>query len=407
MDTNSSAAPRPVRPSHPPLAALTGLRFIAAMTVMLYHVVPELAPASLGDAATRLIGFGYLGVPLFFVLSGFILAYTYLDVTTGTLRGSVRAFGRARVARIVPVYLFALVLALPFFLLLQVNRTHGAAAMRRIVATLVTTPLLLQSWWPTTACRWNCPAWSLSVEAFFYVLFPWIGLWLLRRARGALSAAAVLWAAGLIAPVLYLAHSPDGLARAMPTDHGAWLETLKFNPIVHVGEFLIGVCAGLMFLGRRRGESSRWLGWSALGGVIATVWMLMTSDAVPFVLLHSGVLAPLWALVIYALAAGDGPGTRLLSTRPLTRLGEASYALFLTHGPVLGYYILFVNAVVVAFPSAAAIDPRLFLAAYLLLAVGFARVVFSRLEEPARRALRGWRRDVSHETAPDVALARA
>src|SRR5438128_7044986 len=90
----ASAAPVHLKP-------LTGLRFLAALLVVLYHV----------DLASRLplspiVGIGYVGVSFFFVLSGFILAYTYLDAH-GRLNRSRGAFWGARIARVYPVYLVA------------------------------------------------------------------------------------------------------------------------------------------------------------------------------------------------------------------------------------------------------------------------------------------------------------
>ncbi|HVE66393.1 MAG TPA: acyltransferase, partial [Thermoanaerobaculia bacterium] len=160
--------------SRPVLPALTGLRFVAAMAVVLYHV-PMKPFAS--ETATRLTAYGYLGVSLFFVLSGFILTYTYIDPHTGALRGSVRDFWWARVARIYPVYLIALLLSLPIFLIFRVLVAAPAARPPALLSAALT-PLLLQAWWPTTATQWNTPGWSLSVELFFYALFPFAAVWL-------------------------------------------------------------------------------------------------------------------------------------------------------------------------------------------------------------------------------------
>ena len=100
----------------PNIPALTGLRAIAAILVVLFHykyIVPGLGASPAPGA--RVIQTGFVGVSLFFVLSGFILAYTYID-DDGALRGTWKDFLFARFARVYPVYLFALVIALPIFI---------------------------------------------------------------------------------------------------------------------------------------------------------------------------------------------------------------------------------------------------------------------------------------------------
>src|SRR4051794_29809514 len=101
------------RDARPPLRALTGLRFVAAMQVLLYHVY---APGSRGAPGwvRALVGSGYVGVGLFFVLSGFVLAYNYLEPMEAG-RVSRREFWLARLARVYPVYLLGLVAGMPVF----------------------------------------------------------------------------------------------------------------------------------------------------------------------------------------------------------------------------------------------------------------------------------------------------
>lgn len=95
----------------PELRALTGSRFVAALAVLLFHNVRfESGP----QWSNRLISHVGKSVLIFFVLSGFILTYTYLD-DARRKRFNLRSFFLARVARIYPVYLLGLVIALPFF----------------------------------------------------------------------------------------------------------------------------------------------------------------------------------------------------------------------------------------------------------------------------------------------------
>src|ERR1700722_13625137 len=92
----------------PPIRSLTGARFIAALLVVCFHFVPH-APTWMNS----IIRNGYLGVPFFFVLSGFILTYNYASDSQRQI--GARSFWVARFARIYPIYLVSLVLSLPFF----------------------------------------------------------------------------------------------------------------------------------------------------------------------------------------------------------------------------------------------------------------------------------------------------
>jgi peptidoglycan/LPS O-acetylase OafA/YrhL len=368
------------RVKRPALEALTGLRFVAAIWVVLYHGAPKFF-SDPTNVAVRFASYGYIGVSLFFVLSGFILAYTYLDPATGRLRGTPKAFWWARVARVYPVYLFALALGLPLFVkgILLVSEERG-----RALASMILTPLLLQGWWPSAACQWNCPAWSLSVEALFYVLFPFIGVWLLRSRRSALPIALTTWAVGLMLPLLYTSLQPDGLLEVTGGSHGAWLDALKYNPIPHLPEFLIGVATGITFLNRDVSRSSRTLRRITLALILIVAIALSVGVEVPYPLLHTGVLAPLWSMLIYCLAIGRGNTATVLRQRPMVRLGEASYSLYLIHLQLL-YIAMKLRDVAGASSSVPAI---LQLLVYAALSVAASVLIFQRIEEPARRAIR-------------------
>lgn len=370
------------RSTRPALRALTGLRFVAAMAVVLYH-----APLVAGTprAVVLLLSRGYLGVSLFFVLSGFILTYTYIDPDRATLRSSTRDFWWARIARIYPVYLAALLISLPIFVVFRVVMAvpdeRPAALMS---ATL--TPLLLQAWWPSAATQWNTPGWSLSVELFFYALFPVFAVWLARR-RHVVRASALLWVACLIPPSMYLALAA-GDRGASSFDHYFWQQAVKLTPVVHLGELAIGVAAGLAFL--RRGPAAFSSRAFSLGVPIALVVALLVvvgSDRLPYELCHDGLLAPLWAALILRLASGDGWATRLLGSQPMVRLGEASYALYLVHSPLLGYQRLLRGLLKARYPELATAS-ALQLLAFLAVALGLSFLLFRRVEEPARRLIR-------------------
>lgn len=355
----------------PQLPPLTGLRYLAALLVVAFHVRPLHQPEN--HPLQRLVGRGYVGVGLFFVLSGFILAYTYLDGSPSPTIDR-RAFWRARFARIYPVYVIGLVLALPFFLR-EVIRAGSP-----LVAPALLAPALLQSWVPSAACSWNCPGWSLSAEAFFYLLFPVLATWAAaRRDRHLAFLMFGAWAIALVAPMLYLRLNPDGIGAGTVYDHAFWLFVVKFDPAVQLPQFLLGVLAGQWYL-RGRGRS---LSRLALPAFAAVLLVLALPLDIPYVMLDTGILTPLFALLILALASGDGLLHRLLRHPLMVRLGEASYALYILHVPLVAASAsiakrIGVDATSLAFRVACAIG-----------ATVAALVVYRWIEEPMRKRLRG------------------
>ena len=377
------------------LAPLTGMRFVAALAVVLYHL--PMKPFAF-EPATRLIGHGYLGVSFFFVLSGFILAYTYIQPDTGALRGSARDFWWSRVARVYPVYLLALLVALPIFLIFRVLIVPPAARSSALVSGLLT-PLLLQSWSPSAATQWNTPGWSLSVELFFYAIFPFTAVWLAQRQRPALVAS-VTWLACLSLPLAYVLTAPSAGAAPGSFDRYYWLQAIKFNPIAHLGEFFLGVSAGVAFVRRRPSSilQSPLLLRIALAGVMIAATVAATTDWLPYALCHNGLLAPLWVALVLGLATSRGRLARVLGSTPVQRLGEASFALYLLHSPLIGYHELARGFLRMRQPGLA--SPAWVQAALLVVTgVIVSLLVFERVEQPARRAIRDWARRQSPRAA--------
>ena len=111
--------------------------------------------------------------------------------------------------------------------------------------------------------------------------------------------------------------------------------------------------------------------------------MLLASPRLPFLLLHNGLLAPAFAALVYGLARGAGPLSRALSTRALTRLGAASFALYILHVPLLAWMARGYDVFGIRPPA----QPWTFII-YTTVAVTLSLLVFRWVEEPARRALR-------------------
>src|SRR5438093_3826319 len=126
-------------PARPYLNALASVRFLAALHVVLYHHRDDAFMAGVPDAIRQIVNGGYAAVGLFFVLSGFILTYTYLGNPRRPL--DHRSFWAARVARTYPVYLFSFALGAPLFFRFSVATVAPLADAARMGAGAVATVL--------------------------------------------------------------------------------------------------------------------------------------------------------------------------------------------------------------------------------------------------------------------------
>ncbi|GHF59332.1 acyltransferase [Kitasatospora xanthocidica] len=345
------------------LPSLTGLRFWAALLVVLYHLSRKVGELPL---VGPLAWYGRSGVTFFFVLSGFVLAWTY-----GSSPASAAVFARRRFARIWPLHLLTTGLSL------GADAAIGAALP--VVAALWSLALV-HPWAPSTVYGGNPASWSLGAEAWFYLLFPFLLRLLAPRRRVWLPVGAgcallgpALWAAGALLP-------------ADPVLRG-WL--LDYLPLTRTPQFVLGVVTGLAarhgLLPRPRlvPAAAAVLGWH----LVLVPWHAAVPDALWYGPYSAAQLvpAPLFAALLAAAARRDAAATapRLLAGRTAVRLGEWSYAWYLVHEVGIRCWLAVQGRPA---PGAAT------LGVWLLLAGGslaVAAALYRWVERPCERLLRG------------------
>jgi peptidoglycan/LPS O-acetylase OafA/YrhL len=294
-----------------PLDALTGIRFFAAIYVVLYHSkLPIFFATHHQTIASNFFNNGFLAVSLFFLLSGFILSYTY----SGRVRNASerRRFWEARVARLYPVYLLSLLLTSAVHL--SIPKWSYA----------IPTILMLQAWNPFDKAMWgawNYVCWTLSVEAFFYLVFPSCQRWIEKlssHGRVILSFAMLGLGVLLNSGVRVLGYPTHGILSAVPL------------PLLRLPEFLAGIGLGNFFLyydSRSKLQERQLLpGRGVLTYVSAIAALLLLCRAVGP--LTSLVLIP-FSVLILCLAAEVTLLTRFLSSRWIVFGGAISYAVYL------------------------------------------------------------------------------
>lgn len=347
------------------LPALTGVRGIAALWVVLWHArAPFYAGTGYSDLA--FFEMAWFGVDIFFVLSGFILSHVHFS---DFLRPSWRTTGEfiyLRFSRIYPVHLFSLAIVACFFLLTVALGKPLEGRPRFGLDLFIANLLLVQSWGWADNDSWNVLAWSISTEWFMYLVFPAIAIALSRvnSSTGALLGAA---AAFLCMAFALTALGTDGT-----------FTTYRFGLIRTSGSFVAGCLIYSAYRSRRLAH----LNWAHIE-LVSTLWLL----AAAFYFRSSFGALPAVALLILSLAEGRGVISRLCASRPIFFLGEISYSLYMMHMIVLEICFLPLDYSRLGREA----PPALVLAwlAGALVVVALATLwTFRHVEKPARIALR-------------------
>ena len=362
------SAPKPASAQRkPPLPALTGIRTLLAIFIILFHFTPP----HLG-LLYPFIDNGYVFVGVFFLISGYILTYNYADRGKSLAK---REFWLARFSRLYPVYLLVLLLS---FRMVQ-DEWH-ARSHAEFWQGIILTPLVLQGWSPSVATFWNTVAWTLTSECLLYAAFPWLIRlpWPRTPARLVLLLI-TLWIIGLLPHSLYLYLNPDHIVG--PVDRYSSTELirfLKYTPLPYVCTFLCGVTLGklqhaLVLTDRQR------LILSAISLTAVAIFFYTLVLQTPYLLIHGGLMTPIFAAVVLGLS-GPHPISAVFSWRPLLLIGESSYCLYLLHFNV--FQLLHTYKVPERL-HLAALDPWLSYVILILLALA----VFHFVEIPARKAI--------------------
>ena len=294
--------------------ALDGVRAVAVTLVVLFHLGLGWMPA------------GYLGVSVFFTLSGYLITSLLLADFAGAGRVSFGRFYARRARRLLPASLLVLAAVavtswLGEFDLVPHLRSDLLGALFQVFNWVQLVGGSSYGTLFSESAAFTSPLahyWSLAVEEQFYLLWPVVLVALLRRCRRLLRVVVALAAVFVVAaPIIGAVWGADAAYWSTPA---------------RLPELLIGAVAGVWLHGRTAAAAWwRWLVPAALSIVVACS-MLFPSDAGPA---FSGWLAP-FALVSAALVVGlQAPSRirRVLSARPLVAVGKVSYGLYLVHWP--------------------------------------------------------------------------
>jgi len=384
------------------IGALTGLRYVAAMTVVIGHGAPSLRGDWLGELLTQVSS---IGMTLFFILSGFVLWLNYADsFQHKPLLPALRDFAIARLARLYPMYLVVVLFIVGW---LMVRRGLGAPSLGFILT-------MTQAWFPVldgTMLVAVVPSlehlWSISVELFFYLLFPFVCLRLNGVDRPRTMLLLALLNAALFAVMIYGFFSfGEPLLKAMvpslTRDGMQWLT--YYSPYLHVSQFLAGCIVAMVYktlasvpIGDRERLGFAFMFWLSIVGLVAAPFALFLQPHMPtaYLWIELGVrLDEIVAFSVVLLATSRYGHARFLSWRPMILGGEFSYSIYLLH-PFL------IRLAMIGKPDIPSLPEFLLrLGLFGTIATAVAAVTYTVIEAPSR----AWIRRVLGTNPPREAL---
>ena len=289
------------------LPQIDGLRGLAVAEVVVFH------------AAGRLIPSGYIGVDVFLVLSGFLITGILLREYERTSTIRMRRFYGRRALRILPALVVVCVVMIGCALILPGLRDRQASLLGAVGALTYTAS-------PLAAAGHDLgdflPTWSLSVQEYFYVLWPLIMLLLLRRAGRRMVVVVTVMtgvAGGYTVSAYVLFHWSE--------------ERISYAADTRVVQLLVGVLFAVL-ISRTRIAVPTWLAAGCTAVLVGSI-ILPVSVTTSFYYAGADLLvAVLAALLVVHLAAGRSVLARVLSWRPMVWVGRRSYGIYLWSLPV-------------------------------------------------------------------------
>lgn len=349
--------------------SLTGLRFVSAFYVFLFHIHLRW-PLSDDPLLKGILDAGAVGMSVFFILSGFLLFLKY-----HAIEGRVADYFVNRLARIYPVYFVAGLVTLPWLNIpFGDDPAANLMALWKVLFIFIANLFVIQAWIPPLFPLWNnSGSWSISVEMFCYFMLPLMIPFLSRLSRRGL-----LWALALA----YLFCVMFGVATKLYPGYG--LPVFYAMPIFRLPEFIIGGCACLLL---KDSIAKRPLWVLQLLAIALLCWYLGTfANDMPIYVGHSWLVVPVIAFVIASLFLGGGPLDWLLSRPLFVWFGKISYC-FYSFQALMVLALMDYHAALVAWMPVLADSKVLALVAFVVLTLVSA-LGFHFIEEPSRKWIR-------------------
>jgi peptidoglycan/LPS O-acetylase OafA/YrhL len=304
---------------------LTFTRFWALLLVLVYHGAGGIYLSYIDVfPLSPILRSAPTAVSYLYVLSGFVMSLVYFRPQENF---EIAKYWTARIVRIYPLYIISFMLVCYYYL-----DALARIKPQKILANI----FVLQAWWPPYAQSFNYASWSMTVEFFFYAVFPFFVLWAYRQpVRRTLWVAIIFWIISqTINFVLWIGYYP------------AQELFIVYNPIFHLSSFILGVAGGAWFIqDARKQQVDQKVNLFILAGslLIIAIYTIVSATYLQLQMPYdlqpmTGLLAPFFVLFISTLALDQTRLSKILSHRWLVALGETSFALYILHVPVIWLY---------------------------------------------------------------------
>ncbi len=299
------------------LNSLTGVRFIAALYVFLYHIHVRIPFEFLPFRIKTILSQGALGVNVFFILSGFILTYSYgKKLRTSSRWAFYREFILKRLSRIYPVYLVG------FFASILVSAAY-AFYPEPFGAVVMFNTLMIHSYIPSLAGLWyGGGSWSISTEFFFYFTFPLL-LPCLQRVKQASTLVWIIVACAVVGAI------PGILFNKLPGQIPFQLQ-YSFPPF-RLPEFVAGVCSGLLVF--KFGKRVKPIVAITMV-LVGLAYLTQFGEHLNGYTVHNFVVIPTVVLLLMSISTHSHACFNWLSSRPMVYLGKVSYTYYIVQLPL-------------------------------------------------------------------------
>ena len=370
------------------LPAIDGIRFFAIFHIFLFHLwsVWDGRPegmdglmASFDQAPGPLLAFlsnGWMSTSLFFLLSGFILAYLYWGAD-GSLSMPRRRFWALRCARIFPIHLIVILIVI---LLLFPWYLSQGRPLSLLIPSALAQIALVQAWVPPWVPIWSWPTWTISALLFLYLIMPWLMTtmngWSRRRMIWALIAMPFV---SMLPALGYAAYMATGRSPSMNLD----IFIANF-PLFWVPYFVAGMLMTRVFVLSRHisaSSSPTLLAWGDLAFLVVVGLALVPDIGQPLkFFVRQGLTMPLFVVILLDLARGRGIVARLFSLPGMRFLGETGYSIFI-------WQIVVLIAANISYAVNPAIGPyQIWVSILLMMALAIPSTYV--IEKPLTRAIR-------------------
>ncbi|WP_165312829.1 acyltransferase family protein [Vibrio ziniensis] len=302
------------------IVSLTSIRGIAAIWVAIFHfVIPFNREVACISCHLPPLDKAYLSVDLFFILSGFIMCYVYMDKykqckEDKRTRNFYISFIQARIARIYPLHLATLIFFSLWILTLYTLIDNYKISERNNIETYIYNLFLIHAWGVWNDVTWNYPSWSISAELFAYLLFPII-----------LSLVGFFLKNSLI---------PLALVCVVSIEARSWIDfDIGQGAAIYrcISEFTLGIIGYFIYTNNKKTIE-------ILENNIFQFLLLASIILLSFTSIRDSIIIALFLPLILSLSNDKGFLSKILNIKPLYYLGLISYSIYLTHALVMMVY---------------------------------------------------------------------